>query len=170
MLINKFILIPSLVVVSGGVLFAGSALAVTDTTNATATVAAVLSIDSPTAASFGTITPPKATATTAADIVVKVISNTTYTLAGTLTSGLDISLKKGAGAVPDGAAFATDPAFASAYVALTGSAQIFATSTGGLSLEAGDDFSVSLQLPTFPWRAAAGSATVSVVTFTALAT
>ncbi len=74
-LINKFVLIPGLVLASGGALFAGSALSVTDTTDAIASVVAVLEISAPGTVDFGAITP--LTSDTASDFNVTVISNGT---------------------------------------------------------------------------------------------
>ncbi len=73
--INKFVLIPGLVLASGGALFAGSALSVTDTTDAIASVVSVLSISAPATADFGVLTP--GTPDIASDFNVTVISNGT---------------------------------------------------------------------------------------------
>ncbi len=74
-LINKFVLIPGLVLASGGALFAGSALSVTDTTDAIASVVAVLEISAPPTVDFGVLTP--GTSDIASDFDVTVISNGT---------------------------------------------------------------------------------------------
>ncbi len=183
-LINKCALISSLVFVSGGALFAGSALAVTADTGATASVNAVLSISSTATADFGAITPP-ATDVTAADIVVRVISNGTPGTNGIPTSGYTLTARRNT--ATDNQAISlmsgnvtttplsTNTAFAagaSAFALLTNSDVQFAsrTSGSGVSPEAGDPFPVSLRLPTFAWQAAAASATIGVVTFTAVAT
>ncbi len=143
---------------------------------AASTGARAISISATATAGFGAITPPKDSPTTAADIVVTVIIDTTtgYTLAAhrdTDTYMQGISLMKGAGAVPSGTTFRTTPFnFATTFIPLTNAAVIFASRTSGASPLAGDPFPVSLQLPTFAWQAAANSATIGVITFTAIAT
>ncbi len=137
------------------------------------TGAGAISIDSPTTVDFGAITPPKATATTTGDINVTVINDGTtgYTLAAqidTVTYTQAISLKSGGGAVPTDTTF-TSP-FGTTFTALTSSAVQFASRATGATPEAGDVFSVSLQFPTFAWQRAAASATIGVITFTAVAT
>ncbi len=138
---------------------------------AVSTGTGAISIDSTATVPFGAITTP-ATDVTAADIVVTVIidSTTGYTLAAqrdTVTYTQAISLKSGATAAPTGTTFTSA---AGSFAALTSSAVIFASRTTGASPQAGDAFSVSLRLPTVAWQAAAASATIGVITFTAIAT
>ncbi len=141
---------------------------------AVSTGAGAISISSTATAGFGAITPPKDSPTTAADIVVTVIIDTTtgYTLAAhrNTTYSQAISFKSGDTSITPLSANTAFKAGASAFALLTNAAVEFALRTSGASPLAGDPFPVSLRLPTFAWQAAANSATIGVITFTAVAT
>ncbi len=135
------------------------------------TGAGAISMSSTETASFGAITTP-ATDVTAADIFVTVINDaiTGYTLAAhrdTVTYTQGISLMKGATTAPTGTTFTSA---AGSFAALTNSAVTFASRATGATPVDGDVFSVSLRLPTVVWQRAAASATIGVITFTAVAT
>ncbi len=141
---------------------------------AVSTGAGAISISSTATVGFGAITPPKDSPTTAVDIVVTVIIDTTtgYTLAAhrDITYSQAISFKSGDTSITPLSANTAFTFNASAFAELTSSDVQFAVRTSGASPLAGDPFPVSLRLPTFAWQAAANSATIGVITFTAIAT
>ncbi len=175
MLRNRFILFSGLAVLSSSALFAGSALAAIDISEVTASVDAVLSVTSPDTVDFGAITPPQAGVTDASAFNVTIISNGTPTTSGyTLAANYDddpytqaISLI----VASDPNADTTTTAPFTSFTALTTSVVEIGrrTAGSGITAEAGESFSVNLRLPTFAWQAAAASAIIGEVTFTATA-